>query len=404
MRIYLKPGQKAPKGANVQTGPHGGRYYEEQNSNQGEPSDGKQPSSSPQDNPEHGRGVDWKPSMSLSEATEFSKDSSVKQTLYHGTRLEGEDKIPREGFNTDFIYLTSYPQYAARYASNGKPLQAKINVKNVKFSDMKEMGEVAQKIMSEGNFHHVYDAASEYFKRQGYDAFVFSRAQSLAGAKPDTIVVFDRKKVVIINEEVKKDAGPITSGTAGVSNPVYSRRKNEMMSFVFSKSSEILKSEPKGMRIDAEFVARELWKAVYDSPFEGMSKNASDEVKSYLIRGMGKRLSLETLKQGVKRIGDCDDLQAEMISRTETSSIRNKLRELVYLKADPDDELKYKWINVNDDRTSDICKKVVSKTSSGVSMAKLKEILHDELRKAGFEADGLRSHPNCRSTFIRVFT
>ena len=28
-RVYLKPGEQAPEGANVQTGPQGGKYYDE---------------------------------------------------------------------------------------------------------------------------------------------------------------------------------------------------------------------------------------------------------------------------------------------------------------------------------------------------------------------------------------
>lgn len=63
----------------------------------------------------------------------------------------------------------------------------------------------------------------------------------------------------------------------------------------------------------------------------------------------------------------------------------------------------FKWVNPMDKHTSDRCRKIVSRTSSGVTLDKLKEIVREESDKGWYKARSpLLPHPQCRSTFVLV--
>jgi hypothetical protein len=94
--------------------------------------------------------------------------------------------------------------------------------------------------------------------------------------------------------------------------------------------------------------------------------------------------------------------QAEVIARTESQAVHNKMREYSYKKIDPEGKFKYKWINPLDDRTTDICRHLVSRTTGGVTLDTLKNLVEDESKKAGFEPREFTPHINCRSTFVRL--
>jgi hypothetical protein len=55
----------------------------------------------------------------LTEKTPSKPEGGEVVTLYHGTSSEGASKIAKEGFNTNFVYLTSDKKAAERYAYDG---------------------------------------------------------------------------------------------------------------------------------------------------------------------------------------------------------------------------------------------------------------------------------------------
>lgn len=97
--------------------------------------------------------------------------------------------------------------------------------------------------------------------------------------------------------------------------------------------------------------------------------------------------------------------EKEKIDRTEEQARQTKQRAENYLLMDGSENFKYKWIGPNDDRTTDICRNIKRRTTSGVSLKRLREIIRQEGRKGGFEIfkeNPYTPHINCRHTLIRV--
>ena len=209
--------------------------------------------------------------------------------------------------------------------------------------------------------------------------------------------------------EVLKDAGAVTSGTAGVHNAVHGRRKKDIRRYLHKTLLETaadvnphadLKKADNEMVPMTDFIQNSL----YSGKFDGMSKSISEQIKEYIVRAMVSGYPLSRITEYIQRTTKKNVSQAnsEVIARTEMQALQNKAREWAYKQLDPEATLKYKWLNPLDHRTSQICKHIVDRTKSGVSMDELKSIVTEESNKAGLDPREWTPHPNCRSRFLRV--
>jgi HK97 family phage portal protein len=156
---------------------------------------------------------EWRSAMTLDQAKEFTKESKVKQTLFHGTTKAAGENISLNGFNVlsaesvggnvvDGIYFTNQKDAATQYAMSAvgssnvphaKPevLPVKINVRKIKATDFHSLFEEM-----EGKFGSGYTSAqvTAELKRQGYDAILMKDEV----ARQDYFGVFDPKSIVVV--------------------------------------------------------------------------------------------------------------------------------------------------------------------------------------------------------------
>jgi len=208
---------------------------------------------------------------------------------------------------------------------------------------------------------------------------------------------------------VKRADSPVTSDTAGVFNPLFSPKRRKFKENVLAAFKSVQEEVEKELNINIIHKAEksdELVEAITDAlfkrKFDGISKLSSDKIKNAILKGILLKQSIPEIMKEIQKYGVTAE-QAEVISRTETQAIQLKMREFNYSEADPNDELKYKWIGPEDDRTSEVCKRITKRTNKGVSMSELKNIIDKEAAKDGLVAREWTPHPNCRHTFVRSF-
>ncbi len=203
---------------------------------------------------------------------------------------------------------------------------------------------------------------------------------------------------------LKKDA--VTSNTVGAYNPMH-RRRRSMKELMHKILKDIIKEEKADYSIvkkdDMGSMADFVSDSLYDRKFQGISQTVSERIKEYIVRALRKGYPMDQIMNYVSRKGKTNQVQAGQIARTETQALSNKIREWAYKKVDPEGQLKYKWLNPLDHRTTDICRNLVMKTNEGVDLDTLKKLIEEESIKGGFKPREFTPHINCRSTFVRVF-
>jgi hypothetical protein len=211
-------------------------------------------------------------------------------------------------------------------------------------------------------------------------------------------------------DDLIKLKNAVTSTTAGAWHPRFRERKRrkdwqkEIKSIITKEIENLEKSEEVNLifkQDEVEELTNELSDTIFRRRFEGLDKPLSEKAKSIVVEGLIEDKSLEEMKEAMKKEG-ISEKQAETIARTESQALQLKAREFFFRKQDPEEEYKYKWINPNDDRTSDICKSILSRTLTGVPLSKLRKIVNEESKKAGLEPRDFVPHPNCRSSFVRI--
>jgi rubrerythrin len=154
--------------------------------------------------------------------------------------------------------------------------------------------------------------------------------------------------------------------------------------------------------IDPALIAL-IEKAVFTKRFEGLAWRDSQRVKELLIRAFKNRTPMSELMKQImsvnKKITEND---AERIVRTEDNAIKNVSREYSYKKMDPDEEKLYKWVGPDDQRTTDICRKIVQRVGDGKHMDDLKKIVEEEAVRGGFKPREWTAHINCRHMLVRT--
>ena len=227
--------------------------------------------------------------------------------------------------------------------------------------------------------------------------------------------VIDDIEITVRQLEVTKSEGTAASSTAGVFNPVSSRRRN-ITRLITNSIKKVGKEMGKGMPITkAEENIEEMMDFIEDSlyskKFSGVGKSASDRIKDFIIRSIVEGKDLSKVMKYIERTGgkNINAGQAQLIARTEMQALQNKAREWAFKSFDPNDKEKYKWLGPNDSRVTNTCKAIKKRTSNGVSMDQLKSIVKDESRKAilrgelpsNFKSRDFTPHFSCRHTFIR---
>jgi len=158
------------------------------------------------------------------EANEWVKGSAITVDLYHGTKKEAAESIKREGFqlshlgeNTNLagvygagIYLTSKPEYARFYGKS--VLTVKVKVINPAYADdmvrvilgvKKKTGkDYAMGAVKDYSKSYGAEQLTEYLKEAGFDCIISVPKQFGIKNAPE-IVIFDPKKIMIIDEEIE---------------------------------------------------------------------------------------------------------------------------------------------------------------------------------------------------------
>lgn len=208
-----------------------------------------------------------------------------------------------------------------------------------------------------------------------------------------------------------KDDAPVTTETAGVYQPSFRgrRRRREVYLAIDRILNDVVKetkspydvTKAKGETDDfVEFIEENLFK----DDFKGVTHAKSDIIKEFLVKALRKGYSMARVMKYIERVGgkNVTPFKAETIARTETQALRNTMREWSYKKVDPKEEMRYKWINPMDNRTSEICSNLVARTRGGVTLKRLRELVKAEAQAHGLKPREWTPHPNCRSTFVRV--
>ena len=105
----------------------------------------------------------------------------------------------------------------------------------------------------------------------------------------------------------------------------------------------------------------------------------------------------------IKFIPKITENRANTILRTENDNIRTLASQNTFNKLDPNSEFRYRWIGPNDYRTADSSKRVKSRTSQGVSMEDLKQIIKQEADQRTYTSERpYIVHINQRHSYIKV--
>lgn len=150
-------------------------------------------------------------------------------------------------------------------------------------------------------------------------------------------------------------------------------------------------------------------KNLFKFKFADLTKKQSETLKKVLVTAFKKNKSVyETMKeiQKLPVIGKKISLdEIERIVRTETASLELKGKELGFKEYEKDfGEQKYKYLTAGDDRVCPACKEAAMRTSKGVSLERLKEIVAETTRKyyKGLEPRDYIVHPNDRCDYTLV--
>ena len=161
----------------------------------------------------------WKPSMTKEVAKKFVKQSTIKDTIYHGTTVSASESIAKNGFSLqqtttgrifgDGVYLTTKlndaTNFSMRYNTGTTAVMPiKINVKKMfKFpTDINESGNLKLKIAREITEKISFTSKiTKYFQERGYDGIIIPQNGIIDGKfqySHDWIVVFDPKKITTL--------------------------------------------------------------------------------------------------------------------------------------------------------------------------------------------------------------
>jgi hypothetical protein len=163
-----------------------------------------------------GTGSTWKPTMTLAEAQEYTKNSYYRERIfYHGTNVQGAQSISNNGINPDLFdeystygpgfYIGTNEEIAVRYAQRkfeetGETpavLGIMIDARKPKIfaTGTEYTEEVADYVRQSGQTYEEWNVVyTNYIRTEGYDTV---EIQELG-----YILVFERHQVIVISNEV----------------------------------------------------------------------------------------------------------------------------------------------------------------------------------------------------------
>ncbi len=144
-----------------------------------------------------------------------------------------------------------------------------------------------------------------------------------------------------------------------------------------------------------------LEESMFKKSFKGISKENSQRINDTILKGLLNEDKLPTIMDKIKNYG-ANENQADMIFRTESSSLQNTMRDWTFNAVDPEGKNKYKWIGPSDKRTTNICKKITSRTINGVSLDEIKKIIKEEADPKIYDSERpFTPHLGCRHRISR---
>jgi len=170
---------------------------------------------------------------------------------------------------------------------------------------------------------------------------------------------------------------------------------------MFDESTTGLDTKPKLEDAQMNDFIKTLYKSLFDKKYEGVTKDNSGKINDILLKGLLDEDKIDTIKNKMMSLG-AKDSQADMIFRTESSSLQNTMRDWSFNKIDPEGKHKYKWIGPTDNRTTKHCKKIMSRTNDGVSLDEMKKIIKQEADPKIYTEDRpFIPHLQCRHRISR---
>lgn len=143
-----------------------------------------------------------------------------------------------------------------------------------------------------------------------------------------------------------------------------------------------------------------LWQS-YSNLEESVSKEINEIILSN-YEGL-KLNTTEAKKEILDFIPKLTESRANTILRTENTNIKSLAQENTYNKLDPSGEFRYKWVGPDDYRTAESSKRVKMRTSRGVSMEELKQIIKEEADPRTYTPERpFLVHINQRHTYVKV--
>lgn len=195
------------------------------------------------------------------------------------------------------------------------------------------------------------------------------------------------------------------------SKAVIGKRGQYLTQLLKEYCPELTKSEPGFFnKTDDDELRRFIEESIFTRRFDGMGKSISDQIKDFIIRSQVKKYDKNRIVNYIERkTKGLKTSSASLIFRTETHELKNKVREFAFLKTDPEQKLKYKWLGPDDHRTTKTCERIKARTTNGVSMEKLKSVIQEETYNAkargelpsNFSAREFTPHFSCRHVFVR---
>lgn len=153
-------------------------------------------------------------------------------------------------------------------------------------------------------------------------------------------------------------------------------------------------------QIDPTLLAA-ISKELFDKTYEGLTKAKSLRINNVILDGMSTKKSITQISKEIEELG-VKKTQADLIARTENAVLKNNIREFNFMKAEGFENFLFKWIGPNDKRTSDISKEIKRKSTRGLKLETLKNLVRKTSEKFGFKPDrDWFSHPNQRHSFVR---
>ena len=156
------------------------------------------------------------------------------------------------------------------------------------------------------------------------------------------------------------------------------------------------------IRVSIKGSAEEATSSTWLGNFAGLDRQRSLQVRALLQRGFQNNTSQAGLKSMLRGIGLSDD-DAEVIVSTEYQQMRNRARELAYKMKDKEGTGIYAWQSSQDSRVCPICIEIRDRSSNGLNIKILKELVKSTARKHGL--DGTRTwiaHVGDRCKLVRL--